>query len=212
MAITLNSVVCPGCAKQLDVDNKGCPHCGYEDNVRGRILPIGELIQLPSPEIGRANRFNDVCPAFLASIVSATRAGNASAQAESVETGPTAGEQVTILANAIGEFLAQIGMVNESAPMSGPQLIQFLGEAAVHHSQIAARLQGMKGLQVFANSMVNIAFEGGDASGADIQEQAVENGLLEAHSKLQACSDTCACAEFGFPTVCNRKTSLLTED
>ena len=118
MAITLNSVVCPGCAKQLDVDNKGCPHCGYEDNVRGRILPIGELIQLPSPEIGRANRFNDVCPAFLASIVSATRAGNASAQAESGETGPTAGEQVTILANAIGEFLAQIGMVFAKSVLS----------------------------------------------------------------------------------------------
>ncbi len=79
MAIYLTSVVCPGCAEQLAKSNRGCPHCGYEDGERGKILPIGQLAQLASfPQVGAA-RFNDVSPNFIAAVIEAAR--NESARA-----------------------------------------------------------------------------------------------------------------------------------
>ncbi|MHD0644422.1 hypothetical protein ACYPKM_02145 [Pseudomonas aeruginosa] len=71
--ITLKTVICPGCASELPKRNHGCSECGYEDNDRGKILPLGELMKLKSfPEKGKA-QFHNVSPAFLAKVVEATR-------------------------------------------------------------------------------------------------------------------------------------------
>lgn len=73
MKLTLDSVICPGCAERLPKRNRGCRHCGYEDNDRGKILPLRELMQLPAfPAIGAA-RFHDVSPAFIAAVVKAAK-------------------------------------------------------------------------------------------------------------------------------------------
>lgn len=74
--LSLKSVICPGCAAQLPIRNKGCPDpdCGYEDGVHGRILPLNELVKLPSaPEAGAA-KFNQVSPKFLAMVIAAAQA------------------------------------------------------------------------------------------------------------------------------------------
>lgn len=78
-ALTLESVVCPGCAEQLSKKNRGCPHCGYEDNNHGRILTLGEMAKLavlPEPD---CMRFNDVSPKFIAAVIEAARSGSFSA-------------------------------------------------------------------------------------------------------------------------------------
>lgn len=68
---TLSDAVCPSCASLLRKDNTGCPECGYEDNVEGRILTLGEMLAQPSfPDKGAA-RYNDVSPAFLQALVDA---------------------------------------------------------------------------------------------------------------------------------------------
>ncbi|WAT32244.1 zinc ribbon domain-containing protein [Pseudomonas sp. GXZC] len=70
--ITLQSVVCPGCAQVLPIDNQGCPKCGYEDNTAGRILALDEIMKLPADD--QAHTLNDVSPAFIVAIVNAARA------------------------------------------------------------------------------------------------------------------------------------------
>ncbi|HHN0562620.1 TPA: hypothetical protein ACRN02_006787 [Pseudomonas aeruginosa] len=73
MAITLDSVICPGCAEELPKRNRGCMHCGYEDNDRGCLLPLRKLAQLPSFPDQAAARFNDVSPRFIATLIAAAQ-------------------------------------------------------------------------------------------------------------------------------------------
>ncbi len=62
----------------------------------------------------------------------------------------------------------------------------------------------------FANELISGALQGGDFSGADIQELAVKHGLLREERREEPCRDEgCACAEYGFPTECYRKTAAL---
>lgn len=65
------------------------------------------------------------------------------------------------------------------------------------------------GLRDFAKAMVDISFQGGDADGAHIQELALKHGLLTPEVRTKPCKGSCACAEYGFPANCNRKTALL---
>lgn len=74
MAITLDSVVCPGCGEELRPANAGCPHCGYEDNDHGRILTLAEMAALPSYPTQGAATFRDVSPKFLRALIAAARA------------------------------------------------------------------------------------------------------------------------------------------
>ncbi|HJH19147.1 hypothetical protein [Pseudomonas lactis] len=69
MGINLKTVICPGCAQILNLENTGCPECGYEDNTAGRILSLQEIISLPADS--DAQKFNDVSPAFIAAVVQA---------------------------------------------------------------------------------------------------------------------------------------------
>lgn len=65
-------------------------------------------------------------------------------------------------------------------------------------------------LRNFANSMIDIALEGCDADGAQIQELAVEHGLLKPEQRTERCGDTCSCAEYAdFPVECFRKVDEL---
>ena len=67
-------------------------------------------------------------------------------------------------------------------------------------------------LRNFANAMIDIALEGADADGAQIQELAVEHGLLKPEQRTERCGDTCSCAEYaGFPVECFRKVKELNQ-
>ena len=67
-------------------------------------------------------------------------------------------------------------------------------------------------LRNFANSMIDIALEGGNADGAQIQELAVEHGLLKPEQRTERCGDTCSCAEYAdFPVECFRKVKELNQ-
>lgn len=63
----------------------------------------------------------------------------------------------------------------------------------------------------FADHIINGIFEGGDWDGGDLQDLAVQYGLLE-QMEMQApcCDEGCQCAQNGadFPTMCYRKTYL----
>lgn len=49
--------------------------------------------------------------------------------------------------------------------------------------------------------------------GGDIQDAAVEFGLLQAFEVSAPCGDACVCAEYGeFPHICYRKTAVLAEE
>lgn len=65
-------------------------------------------------------------------------------------------------------------------------------------------------LRNFANSMIDIALEGCNADGVQIQELAVEHGLLKPEQRTERCGDTCSCAEYAdFPVECFRKVKEL---
>lgn len=38
--LTLDDVICPVCCVVLPLDNDGCPECGHQDQLQGRIPPI----------------------------------------------------------------------------------------------------------------------------------------------------------------------------
>jgi hypothetical protein len=44
----------------------------------------------------------------------------------------------------------------------------------------------------------------GDVNGGDIQDWAIEAGLLTENSATESCGEGCRCAEYGFPTECYR--------
>jgi hypothetical protein len=51
--------------------------------------------------------------------------------------------------------------------------------------------------------------EWGDVDGASIEEWLIECGLLKSVDVTEPCDpENCVCAEFGFPSKCNRKTEL----
>jgi hypothetical protein len=67
-------------------------------------------------------------------------------------------------------------------------------------------------LRNFANAMIDIALEGCDADGAQIQELAVEHGLLKPEHRTERCGDACSCAEYAdFPVECFRKADELNQ-
>ncbi|MHC5194859.1 hypothetical protein ACYSUW_13990 [Pseudomonas frederiksbergensis] len=79
--------------------------------------------------------------------------------------------------------------------------------------QLAAaveQLAHLNNLRGFANSMIDICFEGGNADGGQIQEYGVNHGLLKPEVRSDRCEGACACAEYGFPTECFRRTPALT--
>ena len=43
----------------------------------------------------------------------------------------------------------------------------------------------------------------------ELQDKAVELGLLQEVHVTEPCAEKCECAEIGFPTICYRKTELL---
>lgn len=60
-----------------------------------------------------------------------------------------------------------------------------------------------QGLREFADSMLQVAWEGGCADGADIQEDAIKAGLLREVTRTEPCGEYCPCSEFtDFPTKC----------
>ena len=68
------------------------------------------------------------------------------------------------------------------------------------------------GMRDFANSMIDIALEGGDADGAHIQELAVKHGLLKPDQRSERCGESCSCAEYAdFPVECFRKVKELNQ-
>jgi hypothetical protein len=61
--------------------------------------------------------------------------------------------------------------------------------------------------QAFADRLLEIAWEGCDADGDEIQRLALAFGLLRSVRRDEPCGDNCRCAEYGeFPLVCYRKT------
>ena len=59
----------------------------------------------------------------------------------------------------------------------------------------------------FADAMLDIAWQGGDADGATIQELAEKHGLLKETEVAESCGENCVCAEVSdFPLNCYRKT------
>lgn len=61
----------------------------------------------------------------------------------------------------------------------------------------------------FANDLIDVAFEGGNFGGDDIQDIAVKHGLLSIETRDEPCGEFCACKEYGFPAECYRKTACL---
>lgn len=76
-------------------------------------------------------------------------------------------------------------------------------------SGLLNQLDGMDSLRAFANAMVEAAFEGGSLDGGDIQDIAVNHGVLRIEVRAESCGEACNCHDFGFPVECYRKTELL---
>ncbi len=63
-------------------------------------------------------------------------------------------------------------------------------------------------LRAFAKAIVG--HHTGTLEGCDIEDYAVEHGLLVSFEATEpCCEDECACAEVGFPATCYRATQLL---
>lgn len=68
------------------------------------------------------------------------------------------------------------------------------------------------GMRDFANAMIDIALEGGNADGAHIQALAVEHGLLKPEQRTERCGESCSCAAFAdWPVECFRKVKELNQ-
>jgi hypothetical protein len=62
-------------------------------------------------------------------------------------------------------------------------------------------------LAAFADAMITAVWEASGFDGGDIQDYAVEYGLLKEVVATEPCGDNCACSEAtSFPTTCYRKT------
>lgn len=74
-------------------------------------------------------------------------------------------------------------------------------------SRMTATAQGK--LRSFAQKVVD-AHRDGDVDMGDVQDWALDAGLLERIEVTEPCGDRCACAEEGdFPLTCLRSTALL---
>lgn len=62
-------------------------------------------------------------------------------------------------------------------------------------------------LRAFANDIWE--YHTGSFDGCDLEDLAEKHGLIERVEVTQNCGEDCACAEFGFPAQCLRKTALL---
>lgn len=81
------------------------------------------------------------------------------------------------------------------------------GEALVRATELE---RDAAGLRAFANAMVDIAFEGGDADGGQIQELATKHGLLiETDRQFRCHEEFCNCAIYGFPVTCYVRSPAL---
>ena len=59
----------------------------------------------------------------------------------------------------------------------------------------------------FANKILQVAFDGNDLDGSDIQDIGVECGLLKEVMATEPCGENCVCAEYNdWPMECYRKT------
>jgi hypothetical protein len=77
----------------------------------------------------------------------------------------------------------------------------------------AAREEASCGLRSFAQKVVRASQEGYDVYGGDIQEWAVEQGLLAPVKVVEPCGEDCACAEWDdFPQTCYRFTAALSPE
>ena len=62
-------------------------------------------------------------------------------------------------------------------------------------------------LKGFADAVIAVSFDATSLDASDIQEIAVNHGLLEAHTFTKPCGNDCLCElETGFPATCLRKT------
>lgn len=67
-------------------------------------------------------------------------------------------------------------------------------------------------IKSFAYEIIDLASNGANFDGADIQEIAVKHDLLRLTKVTESCGENCICAEFDdFPQWCYRKTDLLLE-
>lgn len=67
----------------------------------------------------------------------------------------------------------------------------------------------VEALRQFANEIISDTLAGASFDGGDIQEMAIQYGLLQSEQRNEPCGDVCNCSEFGFPVECFRKTKLL---
>lgn len=61
----------------------------------------------------------------------------------------------------------------------------------------------------FASKVVEQCLDGCDVDGGDVQDWAVEAGLLIPTEVNDACGEYCSCAEWGFPTTCYKYCEAL---
>ncbi|MFK3971055.1 DUF3850 domain-containing protein [Pseudomonas sp. NPDC087358] len=74
---------------------------------------------------------------------------------------------------------------------------------------VRAVVEEPPGLREFAKEIITAAYDGVSYDGGDIQDIAVKHGLLRSERHTAPCGEHCACSEYGFPTVCLRRTELL---
>lgn len=90
------------------------------------------------------------------------------------------------------------------------QCLTYPAAAPVAQAERAAVPSGMNDDQInFIDSVIEVAFEGGDLDGGTIQEWAEKAGLLEARTMTEPCSEgqNCRCADDNdFPLTCYQKT------
>ena len=64
-------------------------------------------------------------------------------------------------------------------------------------------------LRIFSNEMLGCVFEGGALDGGDIAIIGARCGVLTVRDVEEPCGEVCACAEYGFPGECYRKTDVM---
>ena len=67
-------------------------------------------------------------------------------------------------------------------------------------------------LRAFAQEIFKDWPDYGPIEGWDLEAMALKHGLLTPVTVTEPCGENCACAEYGdgFPTTCNKRTSVLT--
>lgn len=69
--------------------------------------------------------------------------------------------------------------------------------------------KGTNPYELFAGLILDTQIpDAGDIDGFTIEECAIRAGLYEQIKVTEPCGESCICAEFGFPTACNRLTKI----